>query len=266
MFRSMFVVGTLQELPPEHLAHAGVQQRLWDSMGEMDDAVFGMTSMLESLSASERASVSQSLREGPNLGMRIMGSVDEQAAGFGVSLKQRSKLRSLSAQACARLKQSPGLAITEYTGKVRKAEARHGARAEAERKAAAAIGSALLWQADGSGQGAVGGEAVPARAASSDNCHTTADCREGLECVHTNSCQVVAPPKAGPALMTAGAIIMGVGLVTFGVGFVATRFTANYLGFAIVATVGAILGIIGLVVLIVGAVVAGNEKRALHAK
>ena len=56
--RSLLLVGTLQELPPEHLGHEGVQQRLRDSMGEFDDAMFGMTAMLEGLSPSDRANVS----------------------------------------------------------------------------------------------------------------------------------------------------------------------------------------------------------------
>lgn len=276
MYRSMFLVGTLQELPAEQRAHPGVQQRLRDSLGEMDDAVFGMTSMLEGLTPSERTHVSKALRDDPNLGMQIMGSVDEQAAGFGVSLKQRTKLRALSAQACARLKQSPDLAIAEYTGKVRKVQARHGARAEAERRTAAAIGSALLWQGDDGAPGAVGGEAPssppPKQGASYDSCRTSADCRPGLACVGTRELRGgqwdPGLCKSGPAdptpsdrIVTAGAIIMGLGLAAVGVGGL-IQLTGTSYALAVGVTVGAILGIIGLVVLIIGGIVTANERAA----
>lgn len=105
--RSLLLVGTLGELPPEQIVHEGVQQRLRGSMGEFDDAMFGMTDMLEGLGPTERASVSKALRDDPELGMRIMGTFDQEAAAMGISFRQRTKLRSISAQACARLRQSP---------------------------------------------------------------------------------------------------------------------------------------------------------------
>ena len=105
--RSMLLVGTVGELPREQMAHEGVQQRLRDHMGEFDDAMFGMTDMLEGLGPTERADVSTALRDDPQLGMRIMGLFDEEAAATGISFTQRTKLRSISAHACARLRQSP---------------------------------------------------------------------------------------------------------------------------------------------------------------
>lgn len=71
--RSLLLVGTVAELPPEQLRHEGVQQRLRGSMGEFDDAVFGMVDALGGLGPTERADVSQALRDDPGLGMRIMG-------------------------------------------------------------------------------------------------------------------------------------------------------------------------------------------------
>lgn len=265
-FRSMFLVGTLRELDEKQQAHEGVQQRLNDSMGEFDDAVFGMTSLLENLPAEERARVSKVLRDDPDVGMRIMGAIDQEAAGHGISLKQRARLRTLSAQACGRLRQSPELAISEYTAKVRKLEARHGSQAELTRGVAAAASTAMLFQQaegeDPSGRGVVGGPSpLGAEQSVGQPCATDADCREGLVCLDhqqiddtrwSNGACGVRPRKSRPskAVLTAGGIVMGVAVTSFGIiGLVSGG--AGF-GWAIAGTVGAIIGIIGLIVLIVG--------------
>lgn len=265
-FRSMFLVGTLRELSVEQQAHEGVQARLRDSMGEFDDAVFGMTELLENLPAADRARVSKVLRDDPAVGMRIMGAIDEEAAGHGISLKQRARLRTLSAQACGRLRQNPELAISEYTEKVRKLEARHGQVAEATRGAAAAASTALFFQQqegeDPSGRGVVGG-ALPDGSQQNlgQSCATDADCPEGTACVDhqqlddTRWTKGVCGPRVKRArpskgVLTAGGVVMGVAAVSFGViGLVGG---GSGIGWAIGGTVGAILGIVGLIVLIVG--------------
>lgn len=283
--RSLLMVGTVGELPLEQQAHEGVQQRLRGSMGEFDDAMFGMTELLENISPTERASVSKALRDDPGLGMRVMGTFDEEAAAMGVSLKQRTRLRALSAQACARLRQSPDVAIAEYAGKARKIAARHGAHAELQRRAAASLGSALLWQQVDGAQPAAGGSLAspadagvplidlegrgaaapanpawqPPRGEGPLQCITDNDCAPGHSCQNyrdlgngkwsTGQCVAEAPKnKASPGLLTAGGIILGLG-ATGALIFVASG------NAAIGLTVGALLGTIGLVLLIVGLIV-----------
>ena len=276
--RSLLLVGTVQELPPALMAHEGVQQRLRSSMGEFDDAMFGMTSMLEGLSTSERASVSKALRDDPQLGMRIMGSLDEEAAAFGVSLKQRTKLRAVSTQACARLRQSPDLAIAEYTGKMHKVAARHGARAEAERRAAAAIGSSLVfegqeWNETSTVQPASGGNpagwtdppvTLPPATDQKVSCTTPADCAPGFDCQDyrplgggkwTRGACVPEPKKekSSPAILTAGGIALGLAVTGF-----AVLAATGSVGVLIGATVGGVLGLIGIIILVVGLIVRAN--------
>lgn len=254
--RSLLLVGTLSELPPEHLAHDGVQQRLRDSMGEFDDAMFGMTSMLEQLSPTERADLSAALEEDPQLGMRVMSGVDEQAAAFGVSLKQRTKLRALSTHACARLRQSPELLITEYTGKMHKIAARQGARAAAERAMAASLGSNLLWQSQAAEGEATGGSLTPppppppqidppeTRGASADpeSAYPASPVRRG--------------PRASHVLLTTGGIALGLTALSVGLGFASGSSGAGLFVF----TVGALLGITGLIVLIIGLIMLAVGK------
>ena len=281
--RSLLMIGTVGELPLEQQAHDGVQQRLRGSMGEFDDAMFGMTELLENVSPTDRAAVSKALRDDPELGMRMMGTFDQEAAAMGVSFKQRTKLRALSAQAVSRLKQSPDAAIAEYTGKVRRIAARHGAHAEFQRRAAASLGSALMWQQADGVQGATGGppptttpadegrglvapplpgvEAVPAGGGS---CITDKNCSPGHSCQNYRDLgngkwstgQCVANDvknKTSPGFLTAGGIVLGAGAVG---ALILVAAQAAPIGL----TVGAILGTIGIVLLVIGLIMlaAGN--------
>jgi len=258
--RSLLLVGTLSELPPEHLGHEGVQQRLRESMGEFDDAMFGMTSLLEQLSPTDRAELSQALKEDPQLGMKVMSGVDQQAAEFGVSLKQRTKLRALSTHACTRLRQSPDLMIAEYTGKMHKVAARNGGRAEAERIAAANLGSAMMWQAaDGETPGGLTPPPPPPPIDPNEGRGGTGSIETGAPPL-ANDPPLVRPaerrgPRASHVLLTTGGIALGLTAVSIGVGY-ATIGGPGVLFF----TLGAILGVSGLIVLIIGLILLAVGK------
>jgi hypothetical protein len=256
--RSLLLVGTLQELPAEQLAHEGVQKRLRESMGEFDDAMFGMTAMLEGLSPTERAEVSQALRDDPQLGMKVMGAVDEEAAAFGVSMKQRTRLRALSTHTCARLRQSPELTFTEYTGKMHKVAARHGARSAAERNAAAVIGNALLWQGQPVEGGSVGGtgELTPPPPPPQLPPQESPGSAEPLATDPNGAQPVRRGPRASHVVLTAGGIALGLGVGLIGIGFA----TGNGVGLALGLTFGALLGIAGLITLIVGLILLAAGK------
>lgn len=258
--RSLLLVGTLQELPSDQLGHEGVQQRLRDSMGEFDDAMFGMTTMLEGLSPTERAEVSQALRDDPQLGMRVMGAVDEEAAAFGVSLKQRTRLRSLSSHTCARLRQSPELTLTEYTGKMHKVAARHGARSQAERNAAAVIGNALIWQNQSADGSAVGGSGELSPPPPPPPVYPEQESR-GADAPPMRPTDPPAKKgkRASAVVLTAGGIALGLGVTLVGIGF-ATASATQGVGLALGLTFGALLGIAGIITLIIGLVLLAAGK------
>ncbi len=264
--RSLLLVGTLQELPPEHMQHEGVQQRLRDSMGEFDDAMFGMTDVLEGMSSTERADVSAALRENPDLGMTIMGAVDEEAAAFGVSLKQRTRLRTISSHVCGRLRQSPELTMTEYTGKMRKLGARHGALSQAQREAAAAIGTSMIWQSEGVAGGAVGGSAPEAGSQLTPPppppmvepmAEGQGQAQPQPPAQNPSGYQYQPKKKSTPStgLLTAGGIALGVGATVFGLGFLGG---SGWLLLGI--TFGVLLGLAGLICLIIGLIFLASGK------
>jgi hypothetical protein len=257
--RSLLLVGTLQELPPEQLAHEGVQQRLRNSMGEFDDAMFGMSSLLEGLSSTERSEISKALQENPTLGMKVMGAVDEEAAAFGVSMKQRSRLRAISSHTCSRLRQSPELTLTEYTGKMRKVAARHGARSELERTSAAAIGNALLWQGQSNDGTSSGGTLSPPPPPPPLPPQETPGTPTPIDQGQVQQPPVRTGVRPSHVVLTAGGIALGLGAALFGIGF-ATSSSSGGVGLALGITFGALLGIAGLITLIVGLILLAAGK------
>jgi hypothetical protein len=259
--RSLFLVGSLRELPEERLAHPGVQQRLRDSMAEFDEALFGMTDLLDGLTPTERGDVAKVLRDDPDLGMRLMGALDAEASAWGVSNEGRLKLRRVATQATTRLKQSPDAFITEYVDKMNKLAARHGVHEQAQRELATSVGEALLWQGENPPeQEAAGGATTPAGLTPppppppplADVAPAEEPPQPALTPAQAAAARRQKTTRAiGTSMLTAGGIALGVGLVAFGLGFVAGSSGAGLFLF----TVGAIVGISGLLVLLIGLIV-----------
>lgn len=250
--RSILLVGTLSELPPEQLAHASVQERLQRSMGEFDDAMFGMSSMLEKLTPTERADIGKALRDDPNLGMKLMGEVDSEAASFGVSFKQRTKLRAISTQVTSRLRNSTDLAVSEYVGKMNKIAARHGGYAEAEREAASTLTQQMLWQGAPASGGTTGEPTPPPPPPQLPPEQQPA----GVQPAPTGQPVEQRPRFRGSyAVLTAGGIALGLGLAVFGIGY-----AAGGAGVLLGATFGILLGVAGLICLLVGLILLAAGK------
>lgn len=260
VFRSLTLAGSLADLPPEQRTRPEVLQRVRDSMGEMDDAMFGVTKLLEDLSPSDRAEVGKALREDPHLGMRIMGEVDREAASLGLSSSLRMRLRTASSQAASRLRLSPDLAITEYTSKFRKLEARHGSQAESQRLLATSLTQAMLWQGEEEGTVAGGSVAPHVEPPSPKQCVENTDCGPKQLCTDYREvregewslgvCRDGKPPrKVSPGFLTTGAIALGVGAL---IGIPSIAAVGGSLSFAFLITLGAVLAASGLIVLLIG--------------
>lgn len=252
--KAFLVANTFQSLTPEQWQHPLASERLSASMADLDEATLGMTAMLEQASQGERKSVAAALRDDPSLGMRIMGAIDQQAGVFGVSLEGRTKLRTASAHAVSRLRQSPDLLIAEVTGKIRKLEARHGVTEEAQRRLGASMASAALFQ---DGAQPAGGGAVPPTpppmppplpmAPPSEITPVTSQETSERE---REERKAIAQERRKQERKSSGIVTMTVGGIALGIGGL-LLLTGNI--FAI--TVGVLLGGAGLIVLIIGLII-----------
>ncbi len=281
--RSLLMAGSFRDLSDAERAHPAVQARMHSSMAEMDEAVFGMTHVLESFTPSERARIREAIQSEPDIGMRIAESLDTGASNADISLQRRTHLRAIAAQLTWRLKNQPiETAMDEYIGKVKKVSARNGYSEELQRKLAAqAVTAAFIAQAPPGAapaqpgapmQGAPGGgAAAPAPGASAQPAYPPGygpppayppgygppPAYVYLPDAPAYYAYPNAPPQPstaprGGAAITVGAILMGVG-VTVGVIGVAVMGGGGIEGvFAL--TAGAVLLVAGLITLIVGLV------------
>lgn len=252
--KGFLIATTFQSLTPEQWQQPLVTERLTASMADLDEATLGMTAMLEQSGQGDRKAVGKALRDDPSLGMRIMGAIDQQAGAYGVSLEGRAKLRTASAQAVSRMRQSPDLLISEVTGKIRKLEARHGVTEEAQRRMGVSMASSALFQ---DGAQPAGGGAVPLSpppmppplptATPSDVAPVTSQETSERE---REERKAIVQERRKQERKSSGIVTMTVGGIALGVGGL-LLLTGNI--FAI--TVGVLLGGAGLIMLIIGLII-----------
>jgi len=144
--RSLLLAGAVHELPEAARHHPGMMARLNAGMGEMDEAVFGMTELLEGLSPGDRVELGRRIQKDPGLPMRVAESLDADASALKVPHQRRLRLRRLASHVSWRLKnQPPESLLDEYTTKVRRLAARNGYDEELQRQLAARAGTAVLF-------------------------------------------------------------------------------------------------------------------------
>jgi hypothetical protein len=244
--RSLLLVGSFHDLPDEGRAHPGMQERMWRSMGEMDEAMLGLASALEGLTPTERADIGRALRDDPGLGMRIVEALDREASAQGVPMSRRLHLRAIAVEVTGRLRQSAPLLIDEYTGKVRKVAARHGSNEELERRLATQMGEAAF--------SAMRERTVAASArwnVAQAGGYVYVGPTVGVAPVYSGPPPLTARQEKGNTVITVGAVLLGLGVVSATAGGVVVA-TGGPLGAAIAITVGAIVGLGGLITLITG--------------
>lgn len=238
--RSLMLVGSFKDLPEEGRVYPGMQNRLWTSMNEMDEAMLGMHKAVKELTPTERVEIGRALKADPDLGMRIIGAIDEEAGKFGVSMERRMHLRSLAAQACARLKQSSTMFLDEYVTKTEKVMTRSLDPEDVQRQLMASIGEKEFFAMRDRHERYI--ERWQIAQASTDP-------------QSTNGSWIQKPAQEipGTGAIKVGAVLLGVGVLVFGLGAIMVA-AGNEVGL-FVGTVGALLGIGGLITLIVGAIV-----------
>lgn len=250
--RSLYLTGRFLDLPDEYKVHPGMQSRLIAAQNDMNDAVMGMTDILEKASPEDFRRVQDQLRKDPLLGERIAQWIEQPAIDDGMPFARRFSTRASILQLADRMAaQSPSLVTDPIVSKVRRIEAMPHSEAEQIRRISAKVGEEAFWkhqqhlaslysgwqaklQTD---QGANSAPAYPPPAAS------------------------IQEPKEEPGQwsLSKGGIIMGFGggSVLLGLAFAGlaelTGAAAFYYPAVVLGiTVGPILLIVGLVFVIVG--------------
>jgi hypothetical protein len=259
--RTLYVTGRFLDLPDEIKIHPDVQERVLAAQPEMNEAVFGVTELLESLGPADHRGIRATLRARPDLGEQLAGLLDEPAREDGIPFKRRMSVRSIALGLTERMAaQSPALTIDPYVRRVRKLEARPPTDEDHERLMIARMGEQKFreherrlaalssqWQRQRAQNAAPAAHPPtesppPARAAQPQ------------------------PPSRGKRTLSAGGKIMGfgVGSVVLGLVFAglnALFSTEAFLYPALIfgVTIGPIVLVVGLLVVIVAAIMLAAE-------
>ena len=144
--RSLYATGRFIDLPDELKAHPEVQARLRSLRGDMDEAVLGMTDVLERLTPDDHKRVQRCLRDDGAFAERLASYLERPAAEDGIPFKRRFGMRATLLQLSGRMAaQSPALVTEPMVRKVRKIQARPRPEAEQLRQLAARMGQDAFW-------------------------------------------------------------------------------------------------------------------------
>ena len=94
--RTLYVTGRFLDLPDEIKIHPDVQERVLAAQPEMNEAVFGVTELLESLRPEDHRGIRATLRARPDLGEQLAALLDEPAREDGIPFKRRMSVRSIA--------------------------------------------------------------------------------------------------------------------------------------------------------------------------
>lgn len=233
--RTLYLAAMFADLPREAQLHPDMQQRMWNALPEMDDAMAGVEQLLASRSDEDLTRLRSALRSPQNPAMEIFQALDRHAAACGVSRRRRLQMRAIVTDANWRLRnQPPRLVIDESLRKANKAAASDVSREIQEDRLAANLGERVFWEAE-------------ERAGGSD--------KSGSSSLPDSS---VHHASKRHQRISRGAKLMGIGIVLGGAS--AALASSGVTPGIFAATVGAVLLLIGLITLLVGLATSGNQE------
>jgi hypothetical protein len=260
--RSLYMLGVFTELPEHERAHPGVQARMKRMEPEMDHAVDGMATFLESLTPEDHRRLQKALKDDPHLGMRVGEQLEQVAKEDGFGFSRRADLRVAIDDYMRRMKtQNPSLVLDPLVRKTRKIQANPGTAKEREDQFASRMGEKAFWEFQQRAQRDV---------AAWDVIYLKRP-RPDLVALAAYPEEPPAPPentrlRAPKTVMKVGGIILGVGAGTELLGGLAYLLaqssamgsgaygTFNAIALVLGVTVGPALIIGGLITLIVGGI------------
>jgi len=115
--RSLLLVGNFSDLSLRGQVHPGMQKRLFYSAPEINSSLSELTIRIKSMSLEDRSEIQKALIEEPDLGDRILESLDLEARAVGIPIRRRKQMNRIGNRIIKRLKHSPDMLINEYIAK-----------------------------------------------------------------------------------------------------------------------------------------------------
>jgi hypothetical protein len=267
--RTLYFTGAFMEFDEHERLHPGVQERMRRLQPEVDEAVDGLTSFIESLGPSDCRALQEAFRRDPDLATRVGEQLQQVAKDDGFGFSRRVDLRLAVADLGARIRtQNASLLLDPIAQKVRRIQANPKTDEERERVFAIRAGEKAFWEfQQRSAQAVATWDLIYANRAASY--------LGALPDTYPSPPEVTPQEKAqrlasADQTKRTGFIVMGIGAGTLALGGIFYLIgTTGATGFGTAAvvlgvTVGPLLLVIGLIILIVGLVNAGNAGNPVN--
>lgn len=118
--RSMLLVGNFGDLSIKGQVHPGMQRRMLYSATEINSTLMESTNFLKSMTPVSRTEIKFAFHDEPDLGDRILDSLELEAKSIGVPTRRQRQMRRMGSRIIKRLKHSPDMLINEYLSKCEK--------------------------------------------------------------------------------------------------------------------------------------------------
>jgi hypothetical protein len=243
--RSLLLVGSFGALPIRGQVHPWMQKRMMYSDSEVDYSVNTSYSILRDMSEQSFEDIRKALADEPDLGSRILDTLDREAQDIGVASARRRQMKIMGRRVIRRMQHSPGMLVQEYVKKYEKLlQSSHSEET---------LDKLFKMQMEESEYSTLSREAEIASLHWKNSNIPDMPIAYGLmiDDKETDRSPERKPLKGG-RLMGIGFVLTGVGWLLFG-----TNTTASMIGLVLGVTIGPLLIIIALIMLIVSA-----NKRA----
>lgn len=243
--RSIYFTGAFLELEEHERLHPGVQLRLRRLEPEVDEAVDGMATLIESLGPDDHRSLREAFQRDPNLKAKVGDVLQRVAKEDGFGFTRRLDLRLAVDEMVGRLQaQNPALLLDPPAQKARRIQAHPRTEAEQDRILAIRLGEKGFWEFQQRSAQAV---------AQWDRIYSHRPAMYLAAIDDTYPAARSPQDEAKHNTMISGLIVMGIGAGIAGLGGILYAVGATGPGVVMGITIGPLLLLIGLIILIVSA-------------
>jgi hypothetical protein len=118
--RTLLLVGNFGKLPVKGQVHPWMQKRMLYSVPEVNYSVNCSLDILKNMSDESKEEIRSALIDDPDLGGRILETLDLEARSVGISSSLRRQMRVMGTRITRRLRHSPEMLFDEYIKKADK--------------------------------------------------------------------------------------------------------------------------------------------------
>lgn len=242
--RSLMLIGSFGELPIKGQVHPWMQKRMMFSAPEVDFSVLNSFDILKNLSGESMEEIRSALTDDPELGGRILDTLDLEARSIGVPSARRRQMKVMGKRIIRRLRHSPEMLIDEYVKKTEKLLLASNSDEAFERLFKMQVGEAKYTDYSKEAERAAlqwKNSKIPDMPIGYDSMI--------IEHVDNQHTKITDDPKPSKGLR-----LLGIGAIITAVGWLTLAIAPNWLSLILGVTIGPILILIALLILIINSV------------